>query len=129
MDSIHLRAFVALLLSIPSAFIDAAPPPNIVLVLADDLGYSDAGFNGQHFYETPHIDALARDGMILSDFYSGGPNCAPTRACINTGMYTPRHKLFTPGGRAKGSVQLMRLLSLRKDKTIRFTILSIQCLI
>ena len=108
MNSCHLRAFVVLLLSIPSAVLTAAQPPNIVFVLADDLGYSDVGFNGQRFYETPHIDALARDGMILSDFYSGGPNCAPTRACINTGMYTPRHKLFTPGGRAKGSVKLMR---------------------
>ena len=82
--------------------------PNIVFVLADDLGYSDVGFNGQRFYETPNIDALARDGMILSDFYSGGPNCAPTRACINTGMYTPRHKLFTPGGQAKGDIKSMR---------------------
>ncbi|MCP4778622.1 MAG: sulfatase-like hydrolase/transferase, partial [Planctomycetaceae bacterium] len=108
MNSCHLRTFVVLLLSIPSAVLIAAQPPNIVFVLADDLGYSDVGFNGQRFYETPNIDALARDGMILSDFYSGGPNCAPTRACINTGMYTPRHKLFTPGGRAKGSVKLMR---------------------
>lgn len=82
--------------------------PNIVFVLADDLGYSDVGFNGQRFYETPNIDALAREGMILSDFYSGGPNCAPTRACINTGMYTPRHKLFTPSGQAKGDVESMR---------------------
>ncbi|MEX0321658.1 MAG: sulfatase [Puniceicoccaceae bacterium] len=87
----------------------AAERPNIVFVLADDLGYSDVGFNGQRFYETPNIDALARDGMILSDFYAGGPNCAPTRACINTGMYTPRHKLYTPGGQAKGDVKLMRL--------------------
>ena len=82
--------------------------PNIVLVIADDLGYADVGFNGQRFYETPNIDALARDGMILSDFYSGGPNCAPTRACINTGMYTPRHKLYTPGGQSKGDVKSMR---------------------
>ncbi|MGI9460194.1 MAG: sulfatase-like hydrolase/transferase, partial [Pirellulales bacterium] len=69
MNSCHLRAFVVLLLSIPSAVLTAAQPPNIVFVLADDLGYSDVGFNGQRFYETPHIDALARDGMILSDFY------------------------------------------------------------
>ena len=82
--------------------------PNIVFVLADDLGYSDVGFNGQRFYETPSIDALAREGMILSDFYSGGPNGAPTRACIHTGMYTPLHKLYTPSGQAKGDVTSMR---------------------
>ncbi len=97
-----------LFLATASTIVAADQPPNIVFVLADDLGYSDVGFNGQRFYETPHIDSLARDGMILSDFYSGGPNCAPTRACINTGMYTPRHKLFTPGGQAKGDVKSMR---------------------
>ena len=82
--------------------------PNIVLILVDDLGYSDVGFNGATFYETPHIDALARDGMILSDFYSGGANCSPTRASLMTGMYTPRHENYTPGGKAKGDVREMR---------------------
>ncbi len=109
MDLFHYKTiFGLLLLASTSTILAAAQPPNIVFVLADDLGYSDVGFNGQRFYETPNIDALARDGMILSDFYSGGPNCAPTRACINTGMYTPRHKLFTPGGQAKGDVKSMR---------------------
>ncbi|MCP4506519.1 MAG: sulfatase-like hydrolase/transferase, partial [Fuerstiella sp.] len=88
-NRIHIRTLtVLLLLASTSTVLAADQPPNIVFVLADDLGYSDVGFNGQRFYETPNIDALARDGMILSDFYSGGPNCAPTRACINTGMYT-----------------------------------------
>ncbi len=88
---------------------DALPArPNIVLILVDDLGYSDVGFNGATFYETPHIDALARDGMILSDFYSGGANCSPTRASLMTGMYTPRHENYTPGGKAKGNVRDMR---------------------
>ena len=108
MSPFQLRTFIVLLLASTSAALAADQPPNIVFVLADDLGYSDVGFNGQRFYETPNIDALARDGIILSDFYSGGPNCAPTRACINTGMYTPRHKLFTPGGQAKGDVKSMR---------------------
>ncbi len=108
MKSIVMRALMVLLAASAAAVLAAAHPPNIVFVLADDLGYSDVGFNGQRFYETPHIDALARDGMIFSDFYSGGPNCAPTRACIHTGMYPPRHKLFTPGGQAKGDVRLMR---------------------
>ena len=108
MNLLHWRTHSVLLLVGTATLLAADQRPNIVLVIADDLGYSDVGFNGQRFYETPNIDALARDGMILSDFYSGGPNCAPTRACINTGMYTPRHKLFTPGGQAKGDVKLMR---------------------
>jgi len=101
MNLFRFGTLIVLLLSASASAVLAAQAPNIVFVLADDLGYSDVGFNGQRFYETPNIDALARDGMILSDFYSGGPNCAPTRACINTGMYTPRHKLFTPSGQAK----------------------------
>jgi arylsulfatase A-like enzyme len=82
--------------------------PNIVLVLVDDLGYSDVGFNGATFYETPNIDALARDGLVLQDFYSAGANCSPTRASLMSGMYTPRHHNYTPGGKAKGSVRDMR---------------------
>jgi arylsulfatase A-like enzyme len=74
MSLFHSRTFIVLLLASTSAVLTAAQPPNIVFVLADDLGYSDVGFNGQRFYETPSIDVLARDGMILSDFYSGGPN-------------------------------------------------------
>lgn len=108
MSRFLLSTLVVLWLTTASTVLSAAQRPNIVLVIADDLGYSDVGFNGQRFYETPNIDALARDGMILSDFYSGGPNCAPTRACINTGMYTPRHKSYTPGGLAKGNVKSMR---------------------
>lgn len=103
-----MKSIITLFAIIFTLTISAQQRPNIVFVLADDLGYADVGFNGQRFYETPNIDALAKDGLILTDFYSGGPNCAPTRACINTGMYTPRHKLFTPGGQAKGDVKSMR---------------------
>jgi len=84
--------------------------PNIVFVLADDLGWRDVGFHGAMFFETPNIDKLAREWMIFNQFYSGGPNCAPTRACIMTGMYSPRTKLYTPGGKSKGNPKLMRLL-------------------
>ena len=87
-----------------------ARSPNIVFVLADDLGWRDVGFHGARFFETPNIDQVAADGMIFNQFYSGGPNCAPTRACIMTGMYTPRHRLYTPGGKSKGNPKFMRLL-------------------
>ena len=86
-----------------------AAPPNIVFILADDLGYSDVGFNGQRFYETPNIDRLAREGMILEQAYSGGPNCAPTRACMMTGCYVPRHKIHQPGAGSKGDPYAMKV--------------------
>ena len=87
----------------------AAPKPNIVFILADDLGWSDVGFNGATFYETPNLDRLARDGVRFTDAYSGGPNCMPTRACLLSGMYTPRTQMWTPGGLSKGSPKLMKL--------------------
>ena len=88
----------------------AAEKPNIVFVLADDLGYKDVGFTGATFYETPNLDALAKGGMIFNRAYSCGPNCAPTRACLISGTYTPRHHIYTPGGQSKGDHKLMRLL-------------------
>ena len=84
--------------------------PNIVYILADDLGAMDTGYNGNEFYETPNIDRLASDGMIFNRSYSGGPNCMPTRACLMSGMYCPRTHLWTPGGKSKGNFKFMKLL-------------------
>ena len=92
-------------------FATAAQPPNIIFIMADDLGWADVQFNGNKRYETPNIDRLVADGLKLNQCYSGGPNCAPTRACLMTGMYTPRHHLYTPGGRSKGRLSLMKLLT------------------
>lgn len=100
------RITAALLLC--ATFAHAADKPNIVFVLADDLGWADVGYNGATFYETPHIDALAKDGVRFNRFYPGGPNCAPTRGCLLTGTYTPRHQLYQPSGKSKGDVKKMR---------------------
>lgn len=62
-------------------------PPNVVLILADDLGYGDLGVYGQEYIETPNIDALARNGMLFSQHYSGAPVCAPARYMIMTGKH------------------------------------------
>ena len=59
-------------------------PPNIVFVLADDLGYGEIGVFGQKIIKTPNIDNLAKDGMILTDHYTGSPVCAPARAVLLT---------------------------------------------
>lgn len=91
-----------------SAIAETPPRPNIVFVMADDLAWADVGFNGNEFYETPNIDALATNGMIFDRGYSGGPNCLPTRACLISGMYTPRTQIWTPGGRSKGAHSYMK---------------------
>ena len=62
--------------------------PNIVFILADDLGYGDVGFNGQDKFTTPHIDQLAREGMQFTQFYAGTTVCAPSRSALLTGQHT-----------------------------------------
>lgn len=80
--------FLAALLCCPAAAAD--PKPNVVLILADDLGYGDLGCYGNTKYKTPHIDRLAREGARLTSFYAPVPFCAPTRASLLTGRYPPR---------------------------------------
>jgi len=61
--------------------------PNIVLILADDLGWKELGCYGQQKIETPHIDRLAADGMRFTDYYCGAPVCAPSRCVLMTGKH------------------------------------------
>lgn len=72
-------------------------PPNIVVILADDLGFNDISYFGGGLIETPNIDALAREGANFSQAYSGTAACAPSRAMIMTGRYGTRTGFeFTP---------------------------------
>ena len=64
--------------------------PNIILIMADDLGYGDIGCYGSETIKTPNIDALARGGMKFTDYHSNGPVCSPTRAALLTGRYQQR---------------------------------------
>lgn len=67
-----------------------AAPPNVVFILADDLGWMDLGCYGSSFYETPNLDALARDGIRFTDAYAACPVSSPTRVSIQTGRYPAR---------------------------------------
>ncbi|TWT85966.1 Arylsulfatase [Posidoniimonas polymericola] len=71
--------------------------PNIVLIMADDLGYTDLGCFGSRYYETPNIDRLAGEGMRLTNHHMC-QNCAPTRAALMSGQYGPRTGVYTVGG-------------------------------
>ena len=62
--------------------------PNIIYILADDLGYGDLGCYGQEKIETPHIDQMAKEGMTFTQHYSGAPVCAPSRCVLLTGRHT-----------------------------------------
>ena len=73
--------------------------PNIVFILADDLGWSDLGCYGSTFYETPHLDRLAAAGMRFTSAYAACPVCSPTRSSLLTGKYPARNNLteWIPG--------------------------------
>lgn len=71
--------------------------PNVVLVMADDQGFGDTGYNGHPNLKTPNLDALAREGLRLNRFYTAHFNCSPTRASIMTGRHPDRMGTFNPG--------------------------------
>jgi len=84
--------------------------PNIVLIFADDLGWKDVGYQGSDFYETPNIDRLARQGMVFTAGYAAAGNCAPSRACLLSGQYTPRHSVYAVQSTERGPKNLMRMV-------------------
>jgi len=74
-----------------------AAKPNIVFILADDLGYTDLACYGSRYYETPHIGRMAAQGTKFTSGYTCGPNCQPTRAALMSGQYSPRTGVYTVG--------------------------------
>ena len=84
--------------------------PNIVLIFIDDMGWKDAGFMGSDLYQTPNIDRLAKEGMVFTQAYAGAGNCAPSRACLISGQYTPRHGVYAVNSTNRGPKNLMRLM-------------------
>ena len=84
--------------------------PNIVLIFADDLGWKDVGYQGSDFYETPNIDRLAKEGMVFRSGYAAAGNCTPSRACLLSGNYTPRHGVYAVGSTTRGPMAQSRLV-------------------
>jgi len=95
-----------------------AARPNVVFFLIDDLGWKDAGFMGSRFYSTPNVDRLAKQGMVFTSAYSNGPNCAPTRACLMSGWYAPRHGIYTVGTSERGRARLRKLIPVKNRTTL-----------
>ena len=76
-------------------------PPNVILLLADDLGYNDLGCYGQEHIKTPNIDRIAKEGIQFTQFYSGQAVCAPARCVLLTGKHTG-HTYVRNNGKPKG---------------------------
>lgn len=75
---------------------------NIILFVVDDLGWTDLGFMGNTYNSTPNIDKIAEEAIVFTNAYSNAPNCAPTRACLLSGQYSPRHGVYTVGSPERG---------------------------
>jgi len=90
-STMRLIPYILISLFILTSSFSAEPgKPNIVVILADDLGYADVGFNGCKDIPTPNIDSLARHGVRCSSGYVSHPFCSPTRAALMTGRYQQR---------------------------------------
>lgn len=87
----------------------ASEKPNVLFIFLDDFGWKDTSYMGSDFYETPHLDALAAEGMIFTDAYSASANCAPARASLLSGQYTPRHEIYNVGTGPRGNPKYRRL--------------------
>ena len=89
-----LPCLAALLLTL--APVRAADPPNVILLMGDDHGWEETGYNGHAFLQTPVLDKMAASGLRLDRFYAGHPSCSPTRGSVLTGRHPVRYGTFTP---------------------------------
>ena len=76
--------------------------PNIILIVADDLGWTDLSCMGSKYYETPNIDKLSQSGITFFNGYASSANCAPSRATMMSGKYNPSHGIYTVSPSARG---------------------------
>ncbi|QXD25742.1 sulfatase-like hydrolase/transferase [Opitutia bacterium ISCC 51] len=72
-----------------------AGKPNVILVMADDLGWGDVAYNGHPVIKTPHLDAMAANGLKMNRFYAGAPVCSPTRGSVLSGRHPSRYGIAT----------------------------------
>ncbi len=92
---------------------DKEEKPNIIYINIDDLGWKDLGAMGSEFYETPHVDALAQEGVVFTNAYASAANCAPSRACCLTGQYPPRHGIYTVNNSDRGNPRTRKLIPVK----------------
>lgn len=83
-----------LLISLNLSSLSAADKPNIILMMADDLGWGDTGYNGHQRLQTPHLDQMAADGIRFNRFYAAAPVCSPTRGSCITGRHPYRYGIY-----------------------------------
>ncbi len=92
-----LRSFAILWLITMLPAVVQAEKPNIILVMADDQGWGDTGYNGHRVVKTPNLDAMAKEALVFNRFYAAAPVCSPTRGSVLTGRHPIRIKITNHG--------------------------------
>lgn len=117
------RLIASLLIALAvGASTHAASKPNFILIMCDDLGWGDVGFNGGKHIRTPHLDTMAANGIKLTRFYAQAPVCSPTRASVVTGRHHDRTGIYTAnhGHLRAGEFTLYEALSAKGYTTGHF---------
>ncbi|WOH39521.1 sulfatase-like hydrolase/transferase [Thalassotalea fonticola] len=98
--------------ALPACLAEEQKQPNVILLMADDLGYGDTGFNGNSIIKTPSLDKMAIDGAVMTNFHAAAPVCSPTRGSVLTGRHPYRYGIFSAniGHLPKDEITLAELL-------------------
>jgi Arylsulfatase A and related enzymes len=111
-------SFLLLLMLLNSCNKESLEKPNIVLFVADDLGWSDLSCMGSEYYETPNIDKLSKSGMTFYNGYASSANCAPSRATMLSGKYHTEHGIYTVGNSDRGSRKTRKIIPIETKTTL-----------
>jgi arylsulfatase A-like enzyme len=104
---------------------NAQERPNIVYINIDDLGWTDLACYGSTYYETPNIDQLVSRGMMFTDAYASASNCAPSRAGLMSGQYSPRYGIYTVGTSERGRSKDRKLIPVKNNTTLPDSIVTL----
>lgn len=104
----HLSAVLAGLVLVFSTHATAADQPNLIWIMADDLGYGELGCYGQKVITTPHLDRMAREGLRFTHFYAGATVCAPSRSVLMTGQHHGRTRVRGNAGQSNPAAQALQ---------------------
>ena len=100
--------------------------PNIIMIVVDDLGWSDLGYNQtSNYFETPNVDTLAQQGLVFDQAYAGAANCAPSRAVLMSGQYGPRHGVYTVSPSTRGDTKTRKLIPIKNKRGISTDVITI----
>lgn len=99
--------------------------PNVVYINVDDLGWKDLGMMDDGYFETPHIDQFSKQAMLFTNSYASAANCAPSRACLMTGQYAPRHGIYTVSPSARGKASTRKLIPIQNADSLQSKVVTL----